>query len=231
MPRDDEAANRKHERGVWESLYGSDSACKQGLLETQKAFKSLFEQSHDTDIKGIFEDLALDAQSGRQFEYPFMYMKDVHPKAWSIILGHGKHYRPVSLAKDNPQEWERQPLSGSCFLNSIEMVYMARELNKESRAVYVEGFSIGPVVYPMLHAWVGSGFAGKCFDWTFYATTMFTRYFGVPFTYEEYKFMTANTYGRDFSCMMLFRKDNFELVEGKMLEVLQKPRTRLIRSG
>lgn len=229
MPRDDETTNREHERGVWESLYGPDPACKQGLLETREAFRVLFEQGHSTDIKGIFEDLALDVQSGKKFKYPFSYMRDVHPKAWPIILEHGKHYRPVSLSREKPQEWERQPLAGSCFLNAIEMVYMARELNNKSRAVYVEGFSIGPAVYPMLHAWVGSGFSGKCYDWTFYAITMFTRYFGVPFTYEEYKFMTEKPDGSDFSCMMLFRRDNFKRVEGRMLEVLQKPRTRLLR--
>lgn len=229
MLEDDETNNREYERGVWESLYGSDPVCKQALSETRDAFKAYFEQGHDTDIKGLFEELAPDAQSGKRFKSPFMYLDNVHPKAWSIILEHGKHYRPLSLSREKPQEWENQPLSGSCFLNAMEMVYMARELNKKSRAVYVEGFSMGSVVYPMLHAWTGSGFAGKCYDWTFYATTMFTRYFGVPFTYEEYKFMTANADGNDFSCMMLFRRDNFERVEGKMLEVLRKPRTRLMR--
>lgn len=229
MPSDEETTNREHERGVWRSLYGPDQACKQALSETRDAFKGFFEQGHGTDIKGMFEELALKAQSGKRFKHPFMYLNNVHPKAWTIILKHGKHYRPVCLSRDKLQEWDRQPLAGSCFLNAIEMVQLARELNKESRAAYVEGFVMGPVVYPMLHAWTGSGFAGKCYDWTFYATAMFTRYFGVPFTYEEYKFMTEKADGSDFSATMLFRRDNFERVEGKMLEVLQKPRTRLLR--
>lgn len=229
MLSDEETTNREHERGVWRSLYGPAPACKQALLEARKAFKELFEQGHNTDIKSMFEELALGARSGKCFDHPFMYLDDVHPRAWNILLEHGKHYRPLSLRREKPQEWGHQPLAASCFLNAIEMVCLARELNKESRAVYVEGFSIGPLVYPMLHAWTGSGFAGKCYDWTFYAITTFTRYFGVPFTYEEYSFMTANEDASDFSATMLFRKDNFERVEGKMLEVLQKPRTRLMR--
>jgi len=80
----------------------------------------------------------------------------------------------------------------------------------------------------MLHAWNGVDFIGKAVDWTFYSHTLFNRYFGVPFTFEEYQYINQN--GEDFNVRLMFRRDSFASVEARMLEVLQTPRTSMICS-
>ena len=227
MPKDVEIAKRKKQRAAWDSLYGVTPECKASLLETKNAFKAYFPEGHITRISTLITELSDMARAGETFEDLFDGCEDVHPRAWDIILKHGKHYTPQSWVQDKPWEWDWQPLSGSCFLNSIEFLWFVREIQPKSRLTYVEGICIGPWVDPMLHAWNGIGFSGKTLDWTFYAHTMFNRYFGVPFTLEEYRYI--NQSGDDFNVTMMFRRDNFERVEQKVLEVLQKPRTRLMR--
>jgi hypothetical protein len=230
MPKDQETIEREHERGVWESLYGSDPSCKETLSATREAYTELFSKWHRNDIKGLWDELAQTAAAGEKFKYPFEYLDDVHPRAWDVISTYGKHYIPMSWKRQKPQEWRRQPRSRYCALNSIETIHFARAQEPRSRAVYVEGFVMGPLVNPMLHAWNGIGFTGKCVDWSFYASSPFTRYFGIPFTFEEYKFMTQKPESNNFTVFVLFRKDNFKRVEEKMLEVLKKSRTRLMRT-
>lgn len=227
MPKDDETTLREHERGVWNELFGDDAKSKENRQSARSEFKRFFSEGHRTHINGVFEDLAESAKAGKELEFPFHICNDVHPRAWDIILQHGKHYTPRSWRDSKPWEWKRQPLSRSCFFNALEMIYIVREQEPKSRATYVEGFCMGPLVHPMLHAWNGVGFAGICCDWSFYASSMFTRYFGVPFTFEEYQHINQN--GKDFSARLMFRRDQFEKVEERVLEVLQKPRTRLMR--
>ena len=108
-------------------------------------------------------------------------------------------------------------------------MHKALDINSQSRVSYVEGIAFGPVLKPMLHCWNGKGFSKVGVDWSFYATTMWNRYFGVPFTPEEYKRLMYKVDPKNPKVMPLFRKDCFELIEDELKEVLRRPRTRFPR--
>lgn len=227
MSTDGEMANRQRERKLWAAFHGKTPKCRSALKGLRECFKQYFPSGHATALNLTLANLAEAARNEKPFEHPYEYCDQVHPRAWDVILKHGKNYTPQSWAKNKPWEWEYQPLPRYCFKNSIEYILILRQQVPVSRATYVEGLCVGPLVEPMLHAWNGVGFSGKCYDWSFYATTMFNRYFGVPFTLEEYQYINQ---GRDlYTIRQMFRRDQFEEVEERVLAVLKKrPRTRLL---
>lgn len=228
MPKDAQSIQVQSELELWKNLHGTTVECRKARVELRTNFKCYFEAGHQTRIDDFVNDMANKAKRGEVFEYPFEHCANIHPRAWDILLKYGKHYTPQSWGRSKPWDWESQPVPHACFLNSFILLFKTRRAQPKSRATYVEGFCTGPLVEPMLHAWNGVGFAGRAVDWTFYAHTMFNRYFGVPFTLEEYMFINDND--AHFTIRMMFRRDNFEKVESRLLEVLQKPRTRLMRA-
>jgi hypothetical protein len=230
MPRD-ELELRRLEREIWHGLYGDSAECKEARTEARRQFNTLFPFGHRTTIRNIIEEQAGKAATEQGFEYLFRYLSDVHPRAWEIILKHGKDYRPISWRRSTPQNLDDnlQPIAGVCYRNAIKFIYNVRALDPKTRAVYVEGFAMGPLVYPMLHAWNGKGFSGTAADFSFYAVTMLTRYFGIPFTLEEYKHIVGVPPDSDeITTSLLFHRKKFERFEEQILEVLKKPRTRLV---
>jgi hypothetical protein len=223
-----DSPKRKHEREVWESLYGSTLEARSRLETTRDGFYKLFRAGHKTSVREMFAEVAAKVSEGITLEQPFHECNDVHPRAWELLLTHGKHYQPRSWRIDKPWEWRYQPIAGSCFINALDLILMVRDQKPASRLTYVEGFCMGPMIYPMLHAWNGYGFAGRCHDWTFYAHTMFNRYFGIPFTFEEYCYINPDDREGEIVARMMFRRDEFEQVEDRICQVLKKPRTRLV---
>jgi hypothetical protein len=190
------------------------------------AFKGLFSEGHQHSIQPLIEDLASMVQAGKSLSFPFHKADNVHPRAWEVILQHGRDYRPIKKAHSGFAEYERQPAQTYCFLNSYELMVLVKAHKPTSTISYVEGFVTGPFVYPMLHAWNGKGFTGRALDWTFYASAPFSRYFGIPFTREEYEFILGKDRIQEWKIGMLFRMDNFERYEPTIREVLQRPRKR-----
>jgi len=217
---------REAERKLWRELHDDTPSARKTLKDTKSAFGDIFPEGHRHSIKPLIKDLAGLVQDGETLSLPFHKLDNVHPQAWSIILEHGRDYRPLKKAHSGFPHNEHQPAQTYCFLNSYELMVLVKEHKPTSTITYVEGFVTGPLVYPMLHAWNGKGFTGQALDWTFYASAPFSRYFGVPFTCEEYEFILGKGKVKKWKIGMLFRADNFERYEPAIREVLQRPRKR-----
>ncbi len=217
---------RAAEHKLWTELHDDTSEAKKTLKNVRSAFVDLFPGGHQHSIKSLIEDFAAMVQAGESLPFPFHKVDNVHPKAWEIILQYGRDYRPIKKAHSGFAQDERQPAQTYCFLNSYELMVFVKTHMPTSTISYVEGFVMGPLVYPMLHAWNGKGFTGRALDWTFYASAPFSRYFGVPFTSEEYEFIRGKDRIQRWKIGMLFRADNFERYEPAIREVLQRPRKR-----
>lgn len=221
--------NYTNERAMWNEFFGLNAGACDLRRETRRQFKELNPEGHDTSIRCLVENFLERSQNNEVFNGSFEYTNNVHPRAWNVILDHGKDYRPISFRGTSVHSDEKQPEPANCFFNAFEMMYALNCHVEGLEATYVEGFAAGPVVPPMLHAWNGVGFSKNALDWTFYTSTMWTRYFGIPFTCEEYEFMREAANPGKPQIGMLFREDCFESVESAMLEVLKRPRTRLIQ--
>jgi hypothetical protein len=224
VPNDEELRGAEYK--IWLQLYGEGSECQKTRVEVDTAFKGLFPGRHDESCKPIFEELATDAAEGKPFEFPFHRIDNVHPRAWDMILKHGRDYKPSCTAHRVFAAEKRQPAETYCSLNSYEFIQTVRQDKPQARLAYVEGFVFGPIVYPMLHAWNGIGFSGRCVDWTFYSAARWSRYFGIPFTCEEYEEIMRRANPGRTMITMLFRQDCFERNEDILLEILQRPRKR-----
>ena len=221
-----EESLRGVERTIYNAYFGLAPECKEARKAVRVFFKALNEDGHKTSIRSLVEDLAETGRAAKEFIEPFTCLNDVHPKAWDVILTYGRDYEPLSLWKRGMHRDQRQPKSKSCFLNAYEQMKGVHLVQPSSKVTYVEGFAVGPAVSPMLHAWNGAGFSRRALDWSFYATTHWTRYFGIPFTLAEYEQICERVNPQKPMIQMLFRKDKFEKTEEFILEVLQKSRKR-----
>lgn len=224
VPNDQEL--REEERKSWLRLYGDDVECRKTRVVADKAFKEMFPDRHCQSVKSLFEDLAGEATTGKDFEFPFHRIDNVHPRAWDLILKHGRDYIPSCTAHRVYAAEARQPAHRYCFLNSYEMIKTVQRHRPTARIAYVEGFVVSPMVYPMLHAWNGVGFSKRCVDWTFYSSARWSRYFGIPFTCGEYEEIMQRANPDKAKITMLFRQDCFEKNEEVLLEILKRPRKR-----
>lgn len=216
---------RAAERKLWEGLYGDTPKAAEALRDTKAAFRELFADGHRHSLRPLIEEFAAMAKAGETLESPFHLLGNVHPDAWELILEHGRDYVPLQKAHQAFATESRQPAQTYCFLNAYEFTLHLRQVNRGAQVAYVEGFVFGPIVYPMLHCWNGAGFTGRAIDWTFYASARFSRYFGVPFTVEEYEYILGKG-EPGWTVGMLFREDTFSKREAAIREVLTRPRTR-----
>ena len=166
VPNDEEL--RGEEYKIWLQLYGDDEECKKTRAATDEDFKKMFPARHQQSAKLLFEDVAAKAFAGENLEFPFHRIDNVHPRAWDLILKYGRDYVPSCTAHRVYAAETRQPAQTYCFLNSYEMMKAVRHHKSTAMIAYVEGFVVGPIVYPMLHALNGIGFSKRCIDLTFY---------------------------------------------------------------
>jgi len=132
-------------------------------------------------LQGLLLYLAELVEKGRKFPptSPFQYIKDFTPEAMRFIVEHGREFTPI-VPRTRPDE---EPETGECFRNAWFLA-----VRKPDEVCYVEGLAMGPLAYPMLHAWNTFGPNDhRAIDWTFYATTEWTRYFGIALTVHEYQ--------------------------------------------
>lgn len=113
MPNEGEMANRQRERRLWYELYGDGFASKENRKKLRREFREIFPYGHRSRVRNKLVELAAISLQGKQFDVPFEFCDRFHPRAWDIILKHGKHDTPRSWAVEKPWEWEYQPLSGS----------------------------------------------------------------------------------------------------------------------
>jgi len=222
----DEARLRSEELRLWKEFYGDGPMCRQHRVSVRKCFTDMFPGGHSESIKQNFTDFLELVQSGKTLERPLHILSGIHPRPWDLILQHGRDYVPSKNAHKVYAHEVRQPAQTYCFLNSYELMKTIRLNKPTARITYVEGFVYGPMIPPMLHAWNGAGFSKNSVDWTLYSVTRWSRYFGIPFTYEEYQHLIEVANPESPSVMMLFRADNFEKVEECIRKILSTPRKR-----
>ena len=180
-----------HERKWWNELYESKDS-KRKRRECHQAFRHLFPQGHQESLRDLVLEFGQQARNGGfKSDGFFGYLNDVHPDAFDILVEYGQDYTPLAFRK--PPVWG-EPEVGKCYRNAWELTLgLNMHLDKHPRVknraryVYVEGIAMGPVVYPMAHAWVARGYGGmEALDWTLYATTKWVRYLGIPFMENEF---------------------------------------------
>lgn len=221
-----------HESRLWDKYHSQSDESKVLRKGVTTAFLKLFPEGHKTSIRRWVEAAAYEAALGTVFKGNFEDFNNIHPRAWPLLLQYGKDYRPrIELwKKHQPQTWTRQPVQSACHNNAYTMMHLMRDgkLKGQDKTTYVEGVAISPIVNPILHAWNGYGFSRRGFDWTLYTRTNWIRYFGIPFTFEEYlEIRKGLEPERAQKIRLIFKRDDFERLEDKLLEVLERrPRTR-----
>ena len=208
------------EQEAWSEFYGNSYECFRARKKAGLAVKNLFPK--DGSLRLFIDELYRNyvLQNKVFIQKGLRYLNDVHPKAWELILKYGKDYHPRSFKFTKPHKSRLQPVKSKCHANSYKKMCICNRISKTTLVTYVEGFAAGARVVPMLHAWNGEGVSDTAIDWTFYATTVWTRYFGISFTHDEYNFITSNSNGES-SVHFLFDKAHFENVESKILEILE----------
>ena len=221
-----------YERKVWRYLYQNGEESERIRRESDRLFRKAFPEGHCSSIRNYLLDLAEQVEGGDRLCNPFHNLNDIHPRAWSILLAYGKDYRPYCWRGISPHLDAIQPEAGKCCDNTLKLLAMCKDSNgSRNIATYVEGVAMGPLVRPMLHAWNGKGFSREAVDWTFYGSTRWTRYFGIPFTLNEYRRLVTAASPRHQYVRLIFRKDCFDQVEEELHKVLKRPRTRLVSSA
>lgn len=208
----------KNERARWRYLHADTKVAASRRVQLDKLFLELFPQGHETSVRFFVGE---PADGERDFDPPYEGFRHIHPRAFPILANYGLDYVPAETPAVMYEERAFQPRQGRCSENAC--VFMA-EYNRcrqadDAALSYVEGILVGSNIYPMLHAWNElPGEKRVALDWTLYASSKWSRYFGVPFTQEEY----ARIGGRS----LLFHRNNFERYETAILKLLEsRPRT------
>lgn len=220
-----DSAPVRDERDVWKILY-SPTKESSGLRKWyHDKFEALFPEGHRTSLR---ETVAYGAQlreAGETFEETQAHLLGhVHPKALQLIAERGLDYWPIGWKKARPDLWEAQPVNGSCSADADLMMEMSNRFKNPGRTniVYVEGIAFGPDVPVMLHAWNARGvWSRKALDWNHYATSVWSRYIGVPFTSEETERLRRLINQHPRSKPMLFANEHWPFIEDDVRRILE----------
>jgi hypothetical protein len=209
---------------AWETIHGPSEEAKQIRRETRRAFRNFFPNGHDESIRAFVASVASMAERGAELkkEVSTAHLAKVHPRALRFIAKHGIDYRPFSWRKLKPETLKIQPISRGCHLNSHYMMRIHCEIRSpRSHWVYVEGVALGPIVFPMLHAWNAVGIRGTVArDWTFYSGTQWTRYLGIPLTSEEHEKCRRLAHPRKPMYHLLLDKPHFPKIESYLKDLI-----------
>jgi len=198
----------RNERARWRYLRADTkaAAARRHLLDS--TFAGLFPHGLTESVRFLAEH--------RDFAPPYEGLEHVHPRAFPLLAAYGLDYTPMETPVVMYEERGFQPTQGRCSENACVFMVAGNSYREvdEPAISYVEGIVIGANIYPMLHAWNGlSTNRVAAIDWTLYATSRWSRYFGVPFTQEEYTHIGGRS--------LLFHRNNFERYEAAILELLE----------
>lgn len=161
------------------------------------------------------------------------YLRNVHPRTWRYLELYGIDYKPCTWPSPPPMG---EPQRKQCFLNAMVLAYRHNDVKPPRprkprtktkrrngrRVLYnVQGIAVGPLVWPMLHGWNAWGQTRTiAIDWTFYAVNRWTRYVGIPLTYEE-TVEISQVKDKKAHLISIFSKDSFNLkVRLKLTEIM-----------
>ncbi len=242
------------EREIWDFFYGTDG--KTGL--PHKKIPRLEMHAHHKRItnrmgsqllmKTYIRKLLCGFRNGdtSEFNDSRILLKEISIEALEILYQYGSFYEPIVRTKLPYLEPKRQ----QCSFNSHVLMLAVNTTNKkknkkkESRALsYVEGIVISTGItpsnktgttYPMLHAWNSRWVnSRRALDHTFYASSVWCHYWGIPFTQEEYRHICLLADPTERTSALIFRKRRFNpAVKNYILSILRKRtyiRRRLVR--
>lgn len=161
--------------------------------------------------------------SGRKIEL----FNQLHTDAVRLLIEYADVYKPGMI--DGNMWGDVEPTEGACSLNSyLTMKCLNERIPKAEHLQYVEGVTLGPFIpRAMLHAWNTWESKKLCtatLDWTLYTHTRWCKYFGIPFSEEEYDRINE-TLRKSNKCGLLFSKDFFnDQVERAVRSILQNRR-------
>ena len=182
MPQD----GSRTEREWWDLIHsGNKREARQREEELQTHFLVKYEEVGKETMQSLTR-IILQGDDSRLAEPLFRnvhpnFLDGPHPEALELLLELGRFYAPVRFTKLPRVE----PRIGECYANAVE--YMCRHNGlRRVPMVYVEGLAMGGTCPPMLHAWNARSLGSvQAIDWTFYVTSRWTRYFGIPMTQAE----------------------------------------------
>lgn len=224
----------KTERAMWNRFYGSGHRRARRRRVMRIKAEKMFPRGvsvKDTLLRDVYHFFGNghECTDNTRSEY----LKNVHPRTWRYLELYGIEYKPCTWPSPPPMG---EPLRKQCFLNAMVLTYKhnnvaapkgRRPRTKTHRARgrqrlhNVQGIAVGPLVWPMLHGWNawGSG-KGIAIDWTFYAVNKWTRYVGIPLTYEE-TIEISRLKGHKTHLISIFSKDSFTLdVRLKLTQIM-----------
>jgi hypothetical protein len=215
----------KSARDAWNEIHGSTSRARAVRRDIKERFRLCFPNGHEHSLRTYVISRANHALAGGSFKESSVSNKleQAHPRALYLLGLYGSDYRPGSWKKYKPQNIAVQPQMGRCAYNS----HFLRDIRNEARRrgvrwVHVEGIAMCPrVALPMLHAWNAAGLTSSlAMDWTWYAATEWTRYFGIPLTGQQYEKCRDLAGHSESTYRMLFDKDTFPKVEEYLEKIL-----------
>lgn len=210
-------------RQAWRLFHGPTKAAARRRELNDKAFKHLFPEGHNESLRPIAEDYAAEPDHEVWNGEYFGFVKSIHPRAARLLSEYGTDYSPLPFDK-TAYEAPIQPVIGKCFRNArLAMLSLNNgEKEAEREVMYAEGLVYGPNSRPMLHGWNVIAGSDKAWDWTYYATTQWTRYLGIPFSGKEYEWLIEQVCPPGTSVISLFRHERFPALEPHLLELLGK---------
>ncbi len=212
------------EAGVWNWLNGKGHRCVARRRRIRDRTVKMFPKGMSVKVE-FLNAVRQHIGNGRTFvpNTRGEHLTDVHSNAWRYLEMYGIEYKPFA--------WPGRPDMGEprrkkCFQNAMVLAYIHNDVGKEKgrkphakvgrargrHTLYnVQGIALGPLVTPMLHGWNAWG-KGKAeaIDWTFYSANQWTRYIGIPLTYEE-TVEISRTKGRNVRLISIFDKNMFDL--------------------
>ncbi len=172
-------------RQRWRLLHANTKAAARRRDSLDAKFETFFPRGHDESLRFIARTCASKGFESLTPADLFRHLGDIHPEAFELLDRYGVDYVPKVLDARFTRKSD-QPMRNGCFRNSALILHSFGSQSREDRMDYVEGIAFGADVWPMLHAWNVDAREGMVFDWTFYPSVRWTRYFGIPFTLEEH---------------------------------------------
>ncbi len=207
----------------WELFHGPNSA--QYRTEAQKAFLGLFPEGHRTSLLDYVRAWRKPwVRKKWEERWDCIGLTHPHQRAWQLLLEYGQDYVPYDHPEPPP---ESVSVPYKCYRNAYLFMDATKQPQEDIEVSYAEGVVYSPLVRPMLHGWNTDRNGGAtAYDPTLFVTCEWSRYYGIPFTAEEYE----SIYGRD-RFGSIFHKNNFEEVEPRVRHILSKRTKRRANTG
>ena len=215
------------ERDFWEIVYAPGVKGWRERYILSRQFMRHFKRGHQESIRPLVERVGERVCAGENFRGTSNFLvRQIHPRAFRLLVEHGQDYRPQPVWKDAPGTWEEQPRDGMCQVDSWELMSAANSrISVKPHMVYVEGITFGIEVPFMLHAWNARGLESqKAIDWNHYTRGRWSRYLGIPFTQSEHEKILNLSQIRNKRHHLLFQGVFFEKAEQYIRELLAERR-------